>query len=81
VLFLQPWCFRKSDVVQTYPLASHWNGGQTRPECLRPHEPGKDGKDHVYWSLVETARRRAGFESLFDARGQQITYTDAGDAR
>jgi hypothetical protein len=30
---------------------------------------------------METASGRAGFEILFDARGQQITYTDAGDAR
>jgi hypothetical protein len=41
----------------------------------------KDGKDQVYWSLEETARRRAGFEAYSNARGQQITYTDAGDAR
>ena len=56
-------------------------GDRLGQNVLWPHEPGKDGKGHLYWSLVETASGRAGFESLFDARGQQITYTDAGDAR
>ena len=23
---------------------------------LRPHQRNKDGKDHIYWSLVETVR-------------------------
>jgi hypothetical protein len=23
---------------------------------LRPHQRSKDGKDHTYWSLVETVR-------------------------
>ncbi len=27
---------------------------------LRPHQRSKDGKDHTYWSLVETVRRPSG---------------------
>src|SRR5260370_21513188 len=27
---------------------------------LRPHQRSKDGKDHTYWSLVETVRRASG---------------------
>jgi transposase len=27
---------------------------------LRPHQRSKDGKDHTYWSLVETIRTRSG---------------------
>jgi transposase len=27
---------------------------------LRPHQRGKDGKDHTYWSLVETVRTATG---------------------
>ena len=27
---------------------------------LRPHQRGKDGKDHTYWSLVETVRTASG---------------------
>ena len=27
---------------------------------LRPHQRSKDGKDHIYWSLVETVRTADG---------------------
>src|SRR5438128_9052944 len=51
----------KSDVVQTYPLEGRRGGCQNRPRMfLRAHARNKDGKDHTYWSLVETVRTANG---------------------
>ena len=48
-------------VVQTYPLAAEPERCQTRAKMfLRPHQRSKDGKEHTYWSLVETVRTPLG---------------------
>jgi hypothetical protein len=47
--------------VQTYPLeAIHWQMTNSASMFLRPHQRSKDGKDHIYWSLVETVRTANG---------------------
>ena len=36
------------------------NSDRCRWRCWRPHARSKDGKDHTYWSLVETLRTADG---------------------
>ncbi len=51
---------RKRGVVQTYPLDSRENSWQFAVMFLRELRPRKDGKEHSYWSLVETVRTPEG---------------------
>ena len=60
MLFAFSDCYRKVDVVQTYPLADPHRGCVYWYMFLRKVSIDKDGKRHDYWALVESVRTERG---------------------